>query len=107
MGEASRGLLRLRPVVFRYRQPSADGSQPLQYGLIAEEVAGVFPKLVTYGSDGQPETVLYHVLPALLLNELQRQEADLAELRRAVSAQAAELEALQAALRRSVASSGE
>jgi hypothetical protein len=29
MGEASRGLLRLRPVTFRYKQPVPDGSRPL------------------------------------------------------------------------------
>jgi hypothetical protein len=37
MAEASAGVWRLRPVPFRYRQPRADGTRPLQYGLIAEE----------------------------------------------------------------------
>jgi hypothetical protein len=98
MGAASRGLLRLRPVVFRYRQPAEDGAKRLQYGLIAEEVAEVLPELVAYGSDGQPQTVLYHVLPALLVNELQRQEAELAALRQELAAQAAALAALQSRL---------
>src|ERR1039458_4015335 len=35
MGDSSGGLLRLRPVTFRYRQPFADGSKPMEYGLIA------------------------------------------------------------------------
>jgi hypothetical protein len=91
MGEASAGLLQLRPVVFRYKQAMADGSKPLQYGLIAEEVAEVMPELVVYDAEGQPQTVQYHVLPALLLNELQRQEKELAVLR----AQASELAALK------------
>ena len=39
MDTASNGLLRLRPVTFRYQKPFADGSKPIQYGLIAEEVA--------------------------------------------------------------------
>jgi hypothetical protein len=38
MGDASAGLLRLRPVSFRYKQ---DPNGTLQYGLIAEEVARV------------------------------------------------------------------
>src|SRR5207237_10165334 len=42
MGDASRGLLRLRPVTFRYRKAFDDGSKPIQYGLIAEEVAEVY-----------------------------------------------------------------
>jgi len=47
----------------------------LQYGLIAEEVEQVFPELVAYGADGRVETVQYHVLSALLVNELQKQNA--------------------------------
>ena len=43
MGDASDPLLRLRPVTFRYKKPFADGQKPIQYGLIAEEVADVLP----------------------------------------------------------------
>jgi hypothetical protein len=85
MGEASRGLLRLRPVTFRYRKPFADGSQPVQYGLIAEEVAEVYPDLVAYGNDGQPESVKYQVLDSLLLNEVQRQQTEIQELRQTLT----------------------
>ena len=73
MGEASSGLLRLRPVTFRYQKPFADGSKPVQYGLIAEEVAEVYPDLVTRLADGQVETVKYQVLDSMLLNELQKE----------------------------------
>jgi len=75
MGDASRGLMRLRPVTFRYKKPFADGSKPIQYGLIAEEVAEVYPDLVAGSADGQIETVKYQVLPVMLLNEVQRQQA--------------------------------
>jgi trimeric autotransporter adhesin len=73
MGAASRDLLRLRPVTFRYKQPFADGSKPIQYGLIAEEVAEVYPDLVAHSADGQIETVKYQVLDSMLLNEAQKQ----------------------------------
>lgn len=86
MDAASAPLLRLRPVTFRYVQPAADGSRPLDYGLIAEEVAEVFPDLAVRGADGQIETVAYHKLPALLLNELQKQQAVIDDLRQAVAA---------------------
>jgi hypothetical protein len=99
MGEASRGLRRLRPVTFRYRQPAEDGSQPRQYGLIAEEVAAVYPELVAYGADGEPSTVAYHLLPAMLLNELQRQAAELAGQQAQITAQAAQLATQEARLR--------
>jgi endosialidase-like protein len=99
MGKASRGLLRLRPVTFRYRQPAEDGSQPRQYGLIAEEVATVYPELVAYGSDGEPSTVAYHLLPAMLLNEWQRQAAELAGQQAQIAAQAAQLATQEVRLR--------
>lgn len=75
---------RLRPVQFRYSAPFADGSKPVQYGLIAEEVAEVLPELVAYGADGSPETVKYHVLPTLLLEEVQRLQREIVALRATV-----------------------
>jgi hypothetical protein len=73
MGEASSGLLRLRPVTFRYQKPFADGSKPIEYGLIAEEVAEVYPDLVSRSAEGQIETVKYQLLDSMLLNELQKE----------------------------------
>lgn len=81
MGDASRAILDLRPVTFRYRTPFDDGSKPIQYGLVAEEVADVFPDLVARSADGQIETVKYQVLDALLLHELHRQEAEIRALK--------------------------
>lgn len=99
VGTASRRLLRLRPVQFRYK-PEYDGSRQLQYGLIAEEVASVFPELVIYNSKGEVETVRYHLLPILLLNEFQRHEAELSTLRAALEAQAVALQELKASRNR-------
>ena len=70
MGNASRGLMQPRPVTFRYKKPLADGSQPLQYGLIAEEVAEVYPYLVTHSADGQVKTVKYQVLNSTAWTQL-------------------------------------
>lgn len=81
MGGASSGLLRLRPVTFRYQKPFADGSKPIQYGLIAEEVAEVYPNLVAHSADGQIETVKYQVLDSMLLNEVQRQQREIGSQR--------------------------
>ena len=93
MGARSRGLFELRPVIFRYRQ---DTQGVRQYGLIAEEVAKIYPELVTRGSDGAVESVQYHELIPMLLNELQRQQRELGELK-------AQNERLQAALVRQTA----
>ena len=66
-----------RPVTFRNQKTFADGSKPIQYGLIAEEVAEVYPDLVARSSDGQVETVKYQVLDSMLLNEVQRQQNEI------------------------------
>jgi hypothetical protein len=95
MGDDSLGLLRLRPVTFRYQKPFADGSQPIQYGLIAEEVAEVYPDLVAHSADGQIETVKYQVLDAMLLNEMQRQQRTIQQQQNAIGAQQKEIEAQQ------------
>ena len=95
MDTASTDLMRLRPVTFRYQKPFADGSKPIQYGLIAEEVAEVYPGLVAVSADGQIETVKYQFLDSMLLNELQkeyRQVRQQAETIRQLEARIAVLE---------------
>jgi Chaperone of endosialidase len=77
LADHSRALHQLRPVSFRYRSHPSDG--PPEYGLIAEEVAEIYPELVVLDKDGQPAGVRYHVLPAMLLNEVQKQHAQLRE----------------------------
>ena len=96
MGNASDKLMKLRPVTFRYK---ADSTDTQQYGLIAEEVEKVYPELVIEGDDGRPDTVEYQVLPAMLLNEVQKQakekDAQIVALRRQVVSQQQQISALQ------------
>ena len=77
MGGASAGLMKLRPVTFRYK---TDPSGTLQYGLVAEEVERVYPELVVHGTDGKVQSVRYLELTALLVNELQKQSSETQEL---------------------------
>ena len=88
MGEVSERLYQLHPVTFHYKQPNPAGSKPTEVGLVAEDVAEVLPELVVYNSDGKPEAVAYHLLPTLLLNELQKEH-------QLVLAQAQELTAVK------------
>ena len=94
MADASSGLLHLRPVTFRYKKPYSDGSQPIQYGLIAEEVAEVYPDLVAHSADGQIETVKYQVLDSMLLNELQKQSATIAAQKEQIEDQQQQIRSL-------------
>jgi endosialidase-like protein len=78
MRESTDGLMQLRPVKFRYIAHGTDA--PLQYGLIAEEVAEVYPEMVTRNKDGEPESVMYQYLAPMLLNEVQNQRREIEEL---------------------------
>jgi hypothetical protein len=73
MGDSTDALMKLRPVTFLYKPEYANGDRTLQYGLIAEEVAKIYPELVAYGNDGKPYTVRYQYLSTMLLNEVQKQ----------------------------------
>ena len=83
MGDSTEGLLRLRPVTFRYK---AQPGGRTQFGLIGEEVEKVMPQLVVCSSSGEVETVLYHEMPAMLLNELQKQQRQIEDLKSELAA---------------------
>ena len=72
MGDITSALMKLRPVTFYYKA-QYDKEHSRQYGLIAEEVAKVYPDLVAYNPDGSPYTVRYQYLSSMLLNEFQKQ----------------------------------
>jgi len=73
MGDSSSALMKLRPVTFLYKAEYDKGQRTLQYGLIAEEVAAVYPDLVAYDPEGKPYTIKYQYLTTMLLNEVQKQ----------------------------------
>ena len=73
MGTRSEKVLDLRPVTFAYKD---DARAVTHYGLIAEEVATVYPDLVTRTASGEVQTVKYQELIPMLLNELQRQRQE-------------------------------
>jgi hypothetical protein len=75
MGSATARLDQLRPVTFRYK------SEPhgrRQYGLIAEEVAKIYPELVVRDAKDQVISVRYDELAPMLLNVVQKQQRELA-----------------------------
>jgi hypothetical protein len=68
MQTASEAIYHLNPVSFRYHK-QYDATQTIAFGLIAEEVAEVNPDLVGRNREGQPESVRYEQINAMLLNE--------------------------------------
>jgi hypothetical protein len=96
MGDATDRLLDLRPVTLRYKQDQtlpSGGKVPPEYGLIAEEVAKVFPDLVVYDERGQPFTVKYHEIAPMLLNEMKKLRSKIEKQRQENQEQLAEIEA--------------
>jgi septal ring factor EnvC (AmiA/AmiB activator) len=116
MDKASEALYRLKPVTYRYKK-EIDKTQSLAFGLIAEEVAEANPDLVAHNSQGQPESVHYEMVNAMLLNEflkehkkveeqqskIDNQQASIAELKATVAQQANGMEVLTAQLKQQVA----
>jgi len=97
MGGESDLLMKLRPVAFYYK-PEYDDTRTRQYGLVAEEVAQVAPQLVVFDKDGAPQTVRYHFVNAMLLNEVQKQRQLVEEQKETITRQQAEIRGLAARL---------
>jgi hypothetical protein len=100
MGDSTSALMRLRPVTFLYRPEYDKGDRILQYGLIAEEVAKVYPELVAYDSGGQPYSVRYQYLSTMLLNEVQKQYHRAEAEAKVITAQEQKIEDLEQRLSR-------
>lgn len=100
MGQKSEVIMGLRPVSFRYKKELDPQREP-QFGLVAEEVAKVAPELVMRNQTGQPLSVRYEEINAMLLNEFLKEhekvtarEKELAELKAQLGRQQAGLDAL-------------
>src|ERR1039458_1039346 len=95
MGDSTNALMKLRPVTFFYKPEYDKGPRTLQYGLIAEEVAKVYPEMVAYDNDGQPYTVKYQYLAPMLLNELQKQHTVVAAQQDVIKTQQQQIKEMQ------------
>jgi hypothetical protein len=82
MGSSSEQVRELRPVIFHLK---SNPKACVQYGLIAEEVAKVYPQLIIRNDAGRAKGVRYEELTPMLLNELQRQPQELQELKQQVA----------------------
>jgi hypothetical protein len=92
----------LRPVSFLYQKNEKTGNNSIQYGLVAEEVAKVFPELVIFDNNGLPFSVRYNFLVPIMLHQMKidhtekaRMSQEVAVLRRAASAQVDRIAALE------------
>jgi hypothetical protein len=95
MGAESDVLMKLRPVSFFYTR-ELDPEHVRQYGLVAEEVAESAAELVLNDENGVPQTVRYHFVNAMLLNEVQKQRRQLEAQNERLRLQDAEIRELRA-----------
>jgi hypothetical protein len=85
MDKASEAILALKPVTFRYKKDLDPKATP-QFGLVAEEVAKVDPDLVARDAAGNPFTVRYDEVNAMLLNEFLKQHRQVQEQQKQIDA---------------------
>ena len=106
MDKASEAILRLKPVIFRYKHELDPVGIP-QFGLVAEDVEKVNPDLVARDDQGKPYTVRYEAVNAMLLNEflkehktVQEQAARLTKQETLIAQQQKQIGALTAGLQK-------
>jgi PPE-repeat protein len=97
MDRASEVILALNPVTFRYKADLDPDGMP-QFGLVAEEVDKVAPGLVARDENGEPYTVRYEAVNAMLLNEFLKEHAKVEQLEKKVAALTAGLQKVSAQL---------
>ena len=78
MDDSSEAILGLKPVTFRYKK-EIEPNGAIMFGLIAEDVEKVDPDLVTRNEKGEPETVRYEAVNAMLLNEFLKEHRKVEE----------------------------
>ena len=99
MDKASEALHALKPVSFRYHK-QYDATQTLAFGLIAEEVAEVYPDLVGRNAQGDAESVRYEQINAMLLNEFLKEHRKVEDLEGNAARQQKQIEALTEGLQK-------
>src|SRR6266550_347199 len=91
MDKGSETIYSLKPVTFKF---NSDWKGTTQYGLIAEEVEKVDPKLVVHGKNGEVTAVHYEQINSMLLNEFLKEHKKVEELQTTVAQQQKGMEVL-------------
>jgi len=99
MDRASESLFSLKPVTFRYKK-EVDPERALSFGLIAEDVAQISPELITRDEKGNPQTVCYEAVNAMLLNEFLKEHKTVQQQGQTIARLEKQLETLTSTLQR-------
>jgi len=96
MENASQAILALKPVTFHYK---SDVKSTPCFGLVAEDVEKVNPHLVVRDKNGEPFSVRYEQINAMLLNEFQKEHRKNEKQEATIAQQQEEIKALKAELK--------
>jgi len=99
MDKTSEVLFSLKPVSFRYKNV-IDPTGTSQLGLIAEDVEKVNPDLVVRDKEGNPYSVRYDQVNAMLLNEFLKEHRRNEEQEATIARQQTQIEAITAGLQK-------
>jgi trimeric autotransporter adhesin len=99
MEQASEVLFALKPVTFRYKKEIGAASTS-QFGLVAEDVEKVNPDLVVRDKEGNPYSVRYDQVNAMLLNEFLKEHRKNEEQEAEIARQQKQIEAITAGLQK-------
>jgi hypothetical protein len=100
MDSASDAILALKPVSFHY---NSDAKNTPCFGLIAEDVAAVNPDLVIRDKNGEPMTVRYDQVNAMLLNEFLKEHKRVEEQQASISQLKSEMQTIVVQLKEQAA----
>ena len=100
MDKSSEKLYGLKPVTFKYKN---DKKGTTQFGLVAEDVAEVAPDLVLRDKEGQPETVRFEQINAMVLNEFLKEHRKVEEQQASISQLKSEMQTMVAQLKEQAA----
>jgi len=99
MNKASEALFSLNPVTFRYKK-ELDPVGKSQFGLVAEDVGKVNPDLVVRDKEGNPYSVRYDAVNAMLLNEFLKEHGTVQEQQKEIDVLKAELKQQRALIQK-------
>jgi hypothetical protein len=88
MDKASEVIYQLKPVTYHYKK-DIEPTQNLDYGLVAEDVAKIDPKLAIRDGKGQIESVRYMAIYNMMLNEFLKEHRTVEDLKSTVAKQEA------------------
>ncbi len=74
-------IAQLQPVSYNWQESFMPNNQTSQVGFIAEDVAKIIPEIVSFDAQGRPSNVDYGKLTPILVNAIQEQQKQIAEVK--------------------------